>query len=138
MDRFFGPTSAETVAYNYITDNGSHWDIESSINETHLAGCVAYQALDRYLKGADLFILPRSRTELESIFRRYTYDAVHNMIAKSRSTLQPGGYSRVCHLAEKSLRDVLNSGDNCTRLLALHTPPSSPIHSSAARGIKTQ
>jgi hypothetical protein len=27
--------------------------------------------------------------------KSYSYDAIHNAIAKSRSSLQPGGYSRV-------------------------------------------
>jgi hypothetical protein len=30
--------------------------------------------------------------------------------------------AKVCHLAEKSIRDVLNTGDNVTFLLALHQP----------------
>ncbi|KAG6919425.1 hypothetical protein DXG01_006308 [Tephrocybe rancida] len=54
--------------------------------------------------------------------KRYSYDVIHNAIAKSRSPLQPGGYSRVCHLAEKSIQDVLNTADNASYLLALHAP----------------
>ena len=73
--------------------------------------------------------------------RRYSYDAIHNAIAKSRSTLERGGYSRVsghplffrpsdslflqaCHLAEKSIEGVLNTGDNVETLLALHRGPA--------------
>ena len=42
------------------------WDCPS-LNETLIAGCASYQAFSRYLSGSDLFILPRTRTELESI-----------------------------------------------------------------------
>ncbi len=50
-----------------ISELGSPWDADLSLDEALVAGCAAYQALDRYLGGADIFILPRSRTELESI-----------------------------------------------------------------------
>ncbi|KAF8974553.1 hypothetical protein BDZ97DRAFT_1911726 [Flammula alnicola] len=71
-----------------------------------------------------------TRSELESILRRYAYDAIHNAIASSRSQLQTGGYSRVCHLAEKSIRDVLNTSDNVNILLALHRPAGDSPNSS--------
>ncbi|KZP17263.1 hypothetical protein FIBSPDRAFT_865124, partial [Athelia psychrophila] len=77
----------------------------------------------RYLTGTDLFLLPRSRSELESVLRRYSYDSIHNAIAASRSTLARGGYSRVCHLAEKSITNVLNKGDNASTLVYLHQFP---------------
>lgn len=84
-----------------------------------------------------------------SLFRRrYSYDAIHNAIAKSRSTLQPGGYSRVrhllvtrlcpltwslqiCHRAEDSIRNVLNTGDNLQILLALHHSTDDNINHDA-------
>jgi len=92
-----------------------------SLNEALIAGCASYQALSRYLTGADLVFHPRSRKELENILRRYSYDAIHNLIARARSSLAPGGYSRVCHIAEGSLHNVLDSDDNVAVLLSLHT-----------------
>ncbi|KAF8655214.1 hypothetical protein AX16_003121 [Volvariella volvacea WC 439] len=123
MDRFLSPQSPEAVAYTHLNENWFSWDTEHpSMNETLVAGCASYRAFERYLSGADLFLVPRTRSELESILRRYSYDAIHNAIARSRSTLQPGGYSRVCLLAEKSIHDVLNRNDNTSALLALHQP----------------
>ncbi|KAF9462659.1 hypothetical protein BDZ94DRAFT_1260932 [Collybia nuda] len=142
MDKFLAPHTPEATAHTQLSDNWFSWDSDHpSVNETLVAGCASYRAFERYLSGADLFLHPRTRTELESILKRYSYDTIHNTIAKSRSTLQPGGYSRVCHLAEKSIRDVLNTADNVTYLLALHNPqtnhevngrPTSP------RSIKTK
>jgi hypothetical protein len=87
--------------------------------------------------------------------RRYSYDAIHNIVARARSSLAPGGYSRVrlipahlwpavplnavrqvCHIAERSLHNVLDSDDNVAVLLSLHTsnngghavPDRSPRH----------
>lgn len=37
------------------------------MDETLIAGCAAYQAFSRYLSGTDLFLLPRTRSELESV-----------------------------------------------------------------------
>ncbi|KAF8897543.1 hypothetical protein BD779DRAFT_1491426 [Infundibulicybe gibba] len=125
MDKFFAPHTPEAAAHSHLTENWFSWDADHpSIDETLLAGCASYRAFDRFLSGADLFLRPRSRSELESILKRYSYDAIHNAIARSRSTLHPGGYSRVCHLAENSIRDVLNTGDNVNTLLALHCPPT--------------
>ncbi|KAG5343115.1 hypothetical protein J132_08471 [Termitomyces sp. J132] len=121
MDKFLGPHSPEATAHIHLSENWFSWDSEHpSINETLVAGCASYRAFDRYLGGADLFLHPRNRTELESILKRYSYDVIHNAIARSRSALQPGGYGRVCHLAEKSIREVLNTADNTSYLLALH------------------
>jgi len=125
MDHFLAPSTPEALAHSHLTENVFNWDTEHpSTDETLLAGCASYQAFNRYLGGTDLFLLPRSRSELESILRRYSYDAIHNAIAKSRSTLQRGGYSRACHLAEKSIESVLSTGDNVETLLALHRRPA--------------
>ncbi|KAH7930826.1 hypothetical protein BV22DRAFT_1042931 [Leucogyrophana mollusca] len=121
MDRFLAPHTSEAMAHNHLTENWFTWDTEHpSFNETLVAGCASYQAFTRYLAGSDLFILPRSRSELESILRRYAYDSIHNAISRSRSTMERGGYSRTCLLAEKSIRGVLNTNDNAAALLALH------------------
>ncbi|THV08538.1 hypothetical protein K435DRAFT_708402 [Dendrothele bispora CBS 962.96] len=142
MDKFLAPHSPEAVAHSYFCENYFNWDAtQTSFDEALVAGCASYRAFDRYLSGADLFILPRNRSELESILRRYSYDAIHNAIARSRSTLETGGYSRVCHLAEKSIRDVLNTGDNTSVLLSLHCPNSNASNHDrngpASRTIKT-
>ena len=74
--------------------------------------------------------------------RRYATDAIHNTIARARSPLERGGYSRVshtpsgrkiafdvhlflhfqqiCHLAEDSISKVLDENDNASHLLDLH------------------
>ncbi|KAJ3510990.1 hypothetical protein NLJ89_g4364 [Agrocybe chaxingu] len=124
MDKLLAPHTHEATAHHHLTENWPTWHTDQpSVDESLISGCASYRAFDRYLGGKDLFLLPRSRSELESVLRRYAYDAIHNAIASSRSTLQTGGYSRVCHLAEKSIRDVLNTGDNVDILLALHRPP---------------
>ncbi|KAG2349964.1 hypothetical protein BDR05DRAFT_955809 [Suillus weaverae] len=123
MDRFFAPNTSEALAHTHLTENWFTWDQDHpSFNETLVAGCASYQAFTRYLSGSDLFIVPRSHRELEGVLRRYAYDSIHNAIAVSRQTLQRGGYSRTCSLAEKSIRDVLNTNDNATVLLNLHVP----------------
>jgi hypothetical protein len=55
----------------------------------------SYAALSRYDSGQDLYISPRSQSELFSTLRSYSFDAIHNLISQSRSAMQPGGYSRV-------------------------------------------
>ncbi|EIW85228.1 hypothetical protein CONPUDRAFT_98095 [Coniophora puteana RWD-64-598 SS2] len=123
MDRFFAPNTTEAMAFNHLSENWFNWDTDhSSFNETLIAGCASYQAFSRYLSGSDIFIFPRSRSELEGVLRRYSYDSIHNSIARSRSTLERGGYSRACHLAEQSIRNVLNQNDNTAALLAMHSP----------------
>ncbi|KAH9966116.1 hypothetical protein BC827DRAFT_1153497 [Russula dissimulans] len=122
MDRFLAPHSPEAQAHSLVTESSvTSWDMEHpSLNETLIAGCASYQALSRYLTGADLVFYPRTRKELANVLRRYSYDAIHNIIARARSPLAPGGYSRVCHIAERSLHNVLDSDDNVTVLLSLH------------------
>lgn len=102
--------------FNWHTDH-------PSLNETLIAGSAAYQAFDRYLVGTDLYLLPRSRTELEAVLyvisgllflapvpmltcgscrRRYAHDAIHNTIAQSRAEISAGSYSRVSVHASSS------------------------------------
>ncbi|TFY78847.1 hypothetical protein EWM64_g5162 [Hericium alpestre] len=129
MDRFLAPQSPEARAHSHVTENFYDWDVEAAYpNEAIIAGCASYQALDRYLNGADIMIMPQSRKGLESVLRRYSYDAIHNIIAKSRNSLRSGGYSRICHLCEESIRNVLDTGDNAATLLALHRPPPAEHH----------
>jgi hypothetical protein len=134
-----------------------------SLDESGLALSAAYLALNRYIHGQDLYIVPTNLAELEealSVFlstsptffflyppffrRRYCADAIHNYVAKSRSPLNPGGYSRVRHLslrhiylsnkltpvclsvsqvsdqAAASIMSLLASPHNAERLLSLH------------------
>ena len=50
------------------SENWFTWDQDHpSLNETLIAGCASYQAISRYLNGSDLYLLPRSRTELENV-----------------------------------------------------------------------
>ncbi|KAF9259532.1 hypothetical protein L218DRAFT_963572 [Marasmius fiardii PR-910] len=141
MDRFLAPHTPEAVAHSYFNE---HTHGINDIDEALLAGCASYRAFDRYLSGADLFILPRTRKELENVLRRYAYDAIHNTIARSRSTVEPGGYSRVCMQAEQSIRAVLDTGDNTPILLAMHPNPTpsrssfSRNHSKSPPSIKTK
>ncbi|KAI0660951.1 hypothetical protein C8Q70DRAFT_754536 [Cubamyces menziesii] len=123
MDRLFAPQSAEAQAHTRLTENWFSWDQDHpSLDETLTAGCATYQAFQRYLNGADLYLVPQTRGELENVLRRYAYDAIHNTIAKSRSQLERGGYSRMCHLVEMSITKVLNENDNAMFLLSLHRP----------------
>lgn len=49
--------------------------------------------------------------------------------------------NQVCHLAEKSIRDVLNTADNVTYLLALHSPRTNrdvDERATSSRSIKTK
>ncbi|KAI0036830.1 hypothetical protein K488DRAFT_75817 [Vararia minispora EC-137] len=121
MDRFLSPASPEAIAHYHITENASSWDMDhTSPPEATIAHCASYKALSRFLSGADLIFPPRNRRELEGILHRYSYDAIHNLISMARSSLQEGGYSRICHFAEQSIRSMLNTGDNTAVLLALH------------------
>ncbi|KAH8094785.1 hypothetical protein BXZ70DRAFT_896316 [Cristinia sonorae] len=121
MDRFLAPHTPEALAHSQLTENWFTWDTEHpSINETLIAGCSSYQAFNRFLSGDGLYILPRSRKELETVLRRYATDAIHNTIARARSPLERGGYSRICHLAEQSISKVLDENDNASHLLDLH------------------
>ncbi|THG95805.1 hypothetical protein EW026_g5913 [Hermanssonia centrifuga] len=144
MDRFLAPHSPEALAHNHVTENVFSWDTEhAASNENIIAGNASYQAFSRYLIGSDLYLLPRSRTELENVLRRYAYDAIHNTISQARSELSPGGYSRMCHLVEGSIRKVLDQNDNTAYLLALHRPhhdtfvnEKSLPHTTAARFVR--
>ncbi|KAF8913909.1 hypothetical protein CPB84DRAFT_29277 [Gymnopilus junonius] len=119
MDKLLSPHSPEAAAHNHLSENIFDWHTDQpSVDESLISGCASYRAFMRYLSGEDLFLLPRNRSELESILRRYAYDAIHNAIASSRSPLQTGGYSR------KSIRGVLNTDNNVEVLLALHQPPN--------------
>lgn len=102
----------------------------------------SYAALSRYDSGQDLYIPPRSQSELFRTLRSYSFDAIHNLISQSRSAMQPGGYSRVrmispcpvriaenyphlqaCEIASKSISSVLAVKEHTTHLLELHQRP---------------
>ncbi|KAJ7276412.1 hypothetical protein B0H12DRAFT_1227549 [Mycena haematopus] len=142
IDKFLAPHSPQARAHFHATENGMDWDISAigaRVEETVVAHCAAYRSFERYLSGEHIFILPQTRRELESILRRYSTDAIHNALAKSRGTLEPGGYSRMCHLASDSIEEVLNTEDNVAYLLALHAPTEAPTRKeeSPTRSITT-
>ncbi|KAI0729436.1 hypothetical protein C8Q72DRAFT_316597 [Fomitopsis betulina] len=121
MERFLAPQSPEALAHTQLNENWFSWDLEHpSLNETLISGCATYEAFKRYLSGSDLYLVPTTRTELESKLRRYAYDTIHNAIAKARSPLERGGYSRMCHLVEESISRILGENDNASYLLNLH------------------
>ncbi|KAI0352925.1 hypothetical protein OH77DRAFT_1428044 [Trametes cingulata] len=121
MDRLFAPQSAEAQAHTHLNENWFTWDQEHpSLDETLTAGCATYEAFQRYLKGTDLYLVPQSRSDLENVLRRYAYDTIHNTIARSRSQLERGGYSRMCSLVERSISKVLDENDNVSYLLGLY------------------
>lgn len=50
------------------SENSFTWHTDQpSVDESLIAGCASYRAFERYLEGNDLFLLPRTRGELESI-----------------------------------------------------------------------
>jgi hypothetical protein len=50
------------------SENTFTWHTDHpSVDESLIAGCSSYRAFERYLEGNDLFLLPRTRGELESI-----------------------------------------------------------------------
>ncbi len=89
MDRFLAPQSPEAQAHTHLTfvvsfsssvanfaltlplfprENWFTWDQDHpSLDETLTSGCATYQAFQRYLTGADLYLVPRARNELESV-----------------------------------------------------------------------
>ncbi|EIN10627.1 hypothetical protein PUNSTDRAFT_100283 [Punctularia strigosozonata HHB-11173 SS5] len=145
MDRYLAPHTPEAQAHFHFTENGENWDFDAPhVDEKQLASCAVYSAFARYLSGTDLYIPPRNRKELESVLRRYSHDAIHNLIAsspRSQATLQPGGYSRMCQHAELSIRNVINSNDNGTHLIELHRSTSvvsTDMDRSPSRSVKIQ
>ncbi|KAI0638217.1 hypothetical protein C8Q77DRAFT_1089969 [Trametes polyzona] len=140
MDRLFAPQSVEAQAHTHLTENWFSWDQDHpNLDETVAAACATYQAFQRYLSGSDLYLVPQTRSELENVLRRYAYDGIHNTIAKSRSPLERGGYSRMCHLVELSISKVLNENDNASFLLELHRPrheARSPKLGTSTRSIR--
>ena len=57
-----------TFAPHDNSENGYSWDMDhASPPEQIIAHCASYKALERYLSGRDLVILPRNRRELEGV-----------------------------------------------------------------------
>ncbi|KAI5124973.1 hypothetical protein M0805_007399 [Coniferiporia weirii] len=134
MDRYYAPNTPEAMAHSRIKENINWEEDHHSLNETLIALCASYQALSRYISGADIYLMPRSVPELESKLKRYAYDAIHNMIAQSKTPLERGGYSRVCVIAERSIRSVLLTNNNAADLLNMHRRPSGTKSSVDAEG----
>ncbi|KAH8118272.1 hypothetical protein DFH11DRAFT_660175 [Phellopilus nigrolimitatus] len=124
MDRYYAPNTPEARAHNHIEENSNWEEEQASLNETLIALGASYKALARYISGDDIYLMPRSIPELESKLKRYAYDAIHNTISQSRAPLERGGYSRVCFIAEQSIRSVLLTDNNGMDLLNMHRRPS--------------
>jgi hypothetical protein len=94
MDYFLAPHSKEAVAHSRLryatmphlktqvdspSENWLDWDINNqSFDEFLVAHCASYHALDRYLSGEDIFILPLSSSELERVlwvFHRHSHSS---------------------------------------------------------------
>ncbi|TEB30278.1 hypothetical protein FA13DRAFT_581963 [Coprinellus micaceus] len=134
MDKFLGPNTHEASAHNHFVENWYNWHTDHPhLDEALLSGCASYRAFQRYLSGDDIYLLPRNKFELESILRRYAHDAIHNAISQSRSPLQTGGYRRICHHAEQSIRDVLATDNNTQILLGLHRRNTTSTKASSPR-----
>lgn len=84
LDKFLAPNTHEATAHNHLTyvyslifhsavdvATSEHWPTwhtdQPSVDESLISGCASYRAFDRYIGGKDLFLLPRMRSELESI-----------------------------------------------------------------------
>ena len=84
MDKLLAPHTPEAAAHYHLTfvislpfhdlfsflssENSFTWHTDHpSVDESLIAGCASYRAFERYLEGNDLFLLPRTRGELESI-----------------------------------------------------------------------
>jgi len=83
MDRFLAPHTPEAIAYTHMRlvikitsfhplctysihrETWLTWESENL--STLVAQAASYQAFSRYLTGTDLFLLPRTRNELETI-----------------------------------------------------------------------
>jgi hypothetical protein len=124
MDRYYAFDTPEALAFRHLTENLFTWDLDHpSLPETIVAGCAAYVALQRYLtRPEDVIITPRSRKDISRILHRYSIDEIHNILSSSRRSIEDGGYSRICHLAEVSIAKLLDTSDNAETLLAVHHP----------------
>lgn len=84
MDKLLAPHTPEATAHYHLTcvifiafhdsfsslssENSFTWHTDQpSVDESLISGCASYRAFERYLEGNDLFLLPRTRAELESI-----------------------------------------------------------------------
>ncbi|KAL5530140.1 hypothetical protein ACEPAF_6397 [Sanghuangporus sanghuang] len=130
MDKYYAPHTPEYRAHSHIQETYLWEDDQGSLNETLIALSAAYQALARYISGADIYLMPRSQQDLLEKLKRYAADAIHNMIAQSRQPIREGGYGRILVLSHRSIRTVLATGNNTADLLNMHVKrdvPSSNI-----------
>lgn len=94
LDKFLAPTTQEAVANTHLTyvsnllpvttphtkfffanpllclisENWPAWATDQpSVDESLISGCASYRAFERYISGKDLFLLPRTRSELENV-----------------------------------------------------------------------
>ncbi|KAH8830911.1 hypothetical protein DL96DRAFT_1594801 [Flagelloscypha sp. PMI_526] len=123
---YYGERSPEAQAHIRFTEVDYPLVSDPSYDEALIALTASYRSLERYLTSPDdLYILPRSVSEVRSILRRYAYDAIHNIVSSNSNSIRSnGGYSRICNIAETSINNVLSIERNAELLLAVHTPPA--------------
>jgi len=129
MDRYLAGETPEAQAYTNVTEN-VHWDSDPAhpthshslpaSAEANIALYASYTAFLNYVSGKDLYVHPDNVSDLRLALNRYAYDAIHNIVARSRMPLADGGYRRVCALAERSVRTVLREPENARSLLEMH------------------
>jgi hypothetical protein len=118
MNRYFPDESREAAAYRYVSENLIH---DPRIDLQKLALCAAYAAIQRYVtRGDELYVVPTTPTELETLLKSYALDAIHSQMSQSRARIPSGGYSTARNIANESLTNVLAASDNCADLLSLH------------------
>ncbi|KAG8895862.1 hypothetical protein FRB99_000308 [Tulasnella sp. 403] len=132
MDRFFPASSPEYKAHAHIADY-VFWDADIGAKDIGL--CAAYASLARFVKGEDLYLPPRDANELQSILRNYSDHIVNSLCSQvvSRVTLRStNGYAVAREQSARSLRRALTTGDNLSRLVAMHSPPAvDPVAATA-------
>ena len=69
---FFADATSRVMSLRVLvypsSENSFTWHTDQpSVDESLIAGCASYRAFDRYLSGNDIFLLPRTQSELESI-----------------------------------------------------------------------
>jgi len=134
MDKYFPSTSAEYQAHNLVAD-GVWWN--PNIGPVEIGLCAAYAALDRYVRGEDLYLPPRDIWELQAVLRLYSDHVINSLFSQIRSWSPTGhrtppAYASARQQCARSLHAVLSPGDTLHRLVELHSPPTTPHCPSSA------
>jgi len=130
MDTFFPASSPEYQAHALIAE-GVWWNPKIGPKEIGL--CAAYAALERYVKGEDLYLPPRDTWELQAILRSYSDHVINSLFSQIRSWAcpdyrTPKAYAIARQQCATSLHAVLSPEGVLARLVELHTPPATPLY----------